>query len=57
MKKYENMKWEDIRSLPHEEYKKIPDEYKKKAMNEFEEKWNRENPNVNLHIHGDIPID
>ena len=30
MKKYENMKWEDIRSLPHEEYKKIPDEYKKK---------------------------
>lgn len=30
---------------------------KKKAMDEFEEKWNRENPNVNLHIHGDIPID
>lgn len=57
MKKYKNMRWEDIRSLPHEEFKKIPDEYKKKAMEEFNKRWDREHPDVNLHIRGDITID
>ncbi len=41
MKKYENMKWEDMRILPHDEFKKIPEEYIKKAMDEFNDRWFR----------------
>lgn len=57
MKKYENMKWEDMRILPHDEFKKIPEEYIKKAMDEFNDRWFREHPDVNPYIRGDITID